>query len=538
MRRIIIIILLLTPLRIHAQTFEEAVLKLTGASELEMLDQQVIERFESLRRRPVPINIVTRSRLLAAGLMTPYQIATLIDYRSRHGDVLSQAELSLIDGFGKETAEALASFVSFDSPQLPGHLPDPPGYESSLLGRYATREGESNWGLKYKGNYGDRLEAAAAARTYYGDPFMPPANHSWYAAAWGRRCLGKFVLGDFNARFGQGLILWSGFSLSSVSTPASFSRRPSGISPSWSYGTASRRGVAADFDFGRVLVSTMYDTRERMPAANVTRLLRNGQVGLTAMCAGADEKGRLEQAGASADWRFCIRGTDLFGEAAYIFPTGEAKALAGVVKPLGDNAVAALRGSWTKDVATLALGTEFLKWTLTAEGTSRPGKNQLKILISRVFSLSDRLSLKLRTAERLRDYDERLRSDVRMDFCLSGGEFLMNWRLNWLKCVNHSWLTYLEAGYKDDKHALWLRGGLFRIDDWEDRIYAYERDAPGSFNVPAYYGRGYNISLVGSCKVPAVGMKAYLRASYVDYPWNKKAKPGRAELRMQVMYDF
>jgi hypothetical protein len=47
---------------------------------------------------------------------------------------------------------------------------------------------------------------------------------------------------------------------------------------------------------------------------------------------------------------------------------------------------------------------------------------------------------------------------------------------------------------------LFLRVTGFSISSWAARIYCYERDAPGTFYVPAYNGRGLATSLVGSCK--------------------------------------
>ena len=80
-----------------------------------------------------------------------------------------------------------------------------------------------------------------------------------------------------------------------------------------------------------------------------------------------------------------------------------------------------------------------------------------------------------------------------------------------------------------------MRG--MRGDKWDDRIYVYERDAPGSFNVPAFYGRGLWTSLYCSCKVTKWG-KLYCRTSYVSYPFMEKKKPGKAELKLMMTVKF
>jgi hypothetical protein len=38
--------------------------------------------------------------------------------------------------------------------------------------------------------------------------------------------------------------------------------------------------------------------------------------------------------------------------------------------------------------------------------------------------------------------------------------------------------------------TLWLRHAVFNTDDWNSRIYAYENDLPGTFNIPALSGKG------------------------------------------------
>jgi hypothetical protein len=84
-----------------------------------------------------------------------------------------------------------------------------------------------------------------------------------------------------------------------------------------------------------------------------------------------------------------------------------------------------------------------------------------------------------------------------------------------------------------------LRQGFFKIDEWDDRIYAYERSAPGSFKVPAYYGRGLWTALTVSAKLSRF-CKMYLRSSCTAYPFMpmEKRKPGKAELELYSVFSF
>ena len=109
--------------------------------------------------------------------------------------------------------------------------------------------------------------------------------------------------------------------------------------------------------------------------------------------------------------------------------------------------------------------------------------------------------------------------------------------MNALDCDGTGYLSYLEGGYVAEKISLYLRQGFFLIDDWDDRIYVYERDAPGSFTSPAMYGRGLWTAMTTSVKLTNL-LKFYVRASFIGYPFMEKKKPGKAELKLQLQYRF
>ena len=79
------------------------------------------------------------------------------------------------------------------------------------------------------------------------------------------------------------------------------------------------------------------------------------------------------------------------------------------------------------------------------------------------------------------------------------------------------------------------RGGIFRIDEWNDRIYVYQQDAPGTFNVPAFYGRGWNLSLYAAVHLGR-HHSIWLRLDCVQYPWNLTPKQGKLECRLQYRW--
>ena len=85
---------------------DSSVLAITGADILEDLDETHIELFQDLASHPLDINLATRSRLASSGLFTPFQIASLLEYRAASGDILSLEELSAVDGFSGTAVKA------------------------------------------------------------------------------------------------------------------------------------------------------------------------------------------------------------------------------------------------------------------------------------------------------------------------------------------------------------------------------------------------------------------------------------------------
>ena len=59
-------------------------------------------------------------------------------------------------------------------------------------------------------------------------------------------------------------------------------------------------------------------------------------------------------------------------------------------------------------------------------------------------------------------------------------------------------LVYQEGGFRpaSGKWRISLRSTLFCAQEWDARIYCYERDMPGTFSVPVYYGKGTGLYAV------------------------------------------
>ena len=154
--------------------------------------------------------------------------------------------------------------------------------------------------------------------------------------------------------------------------------------------------------------------------------------------------------------------------------------------------------------------------------------------------LNDALCLGVRLNVRLRNWEECFsKTELRSEVTWMPGKLFLAARINGMLCAALGLLGYVEAGYKGEKLSAYFRQGIFRIDNWDDRIYVYERDAPGNFSVPSYYGRGVWSALALSWRFSSSG-RLYLRAASTSYPFmsGEKKKPGKAELKLQYVFSF
>lgn len=573
----------------------ESLMYILGAESPEGMDADEVERLIAYIERPVKINDASMDRLVSSGLMTAYQAVSLTDYRERHGALASLSELAAVDGFGHEHVWMIAPFITLESD---GHGVKDTCVRVDLSSRAGCRyNGEGNafgYGLKTRLEVGDKWRISVSSSAPYNAITRLPEVYSASVSYESSAIPLRVVLGDFNARFGQGVVLWNGMTMSGVSSPASFMRTPSGLSHVFSFtGGSSLTGVAADLKLRKVKIAAFlaspgikYKYSALMPAVNLTWRGQNVQIGVTHYSETdfSNERNSFIINGmkTSVDVAACVRGIDLFMEMAYDWRNITGAAIAGLTFTAGEgvkmasmlrfypaqydsswsgavrsgsrcsNEYAAAfscsisRGTWVKTDGTEGYAASVRRHiaNISADAAYYPvpksssGRSmQFKVLADWSVMISPGLKLKLRLAERIRTWGLPSRTDVRLDCSWILSRFTVNSRVNVLCCDKTGTLAYLEGGYKDKSLSVFLRHGYFIVDDWDDRIYVYERDAPGSFNAPAFYGRGLWLSLSGMWRVSRKG-KVYIRMSLTEYPFMKKKKPGRAELKLQYAVSF
>ena len=539
----------------------EAIMKVCGVTDIENLDSERVEYLSDLIRHPVRINSAGRSELEATGLLTPYQIVSLMDYRSRHGSVLSSVELSQVDGFNWSVAETVSPFLNFGCAGSPGRKTDWIKGEVNVRGGYKSRtdrnETKSMYGVKSRFSFSDRVVLSVSATESYDSTRYWPTLYSGNLL-WNHSC-GKVIIGDFNARFGQGLCMWNTASFSSLTSPSYFMKRPSGLSASNSFtGLSALTGVASDLIVDRWKLSaaislpgikkvyTRPDDVMLAPAVNLTRFGRYGHAGVTHYMAFSDFMSasyRIPSMLSSLDASVCISGINLFCETAYDWVKNMPSVLLGGEFGLGEKTVMVAQARYhpSANEHALALAGEYSDrkhvLTFSAEGKYHPdGKTkgskeayQVKGQVDWKWVPIDRVEVKLKLSERFRTWGLKSLSKIRTDVRYICPSWNVALRLDAVKGMDFSCSGYLEGGYVRPSVSVYSRLGVYMVDNWDDRIYVYERDAPGNFNVPALYGRGFWTSVYVSWK-PAKWGRVYLCGIY--------KKPGNAELKLNLALHF
>lgn len=569
--------------------------------------------FLELMRKPMDLNTAGRERLSEFPLLTPFMVESLLDYRDEYGALASYAELSLVDGFDSLKVERMSPFVTIGDPSLQQDFAGmPPEVSNSVILRSRIsfkRSGEDMYGspfyryLRYGIEAGDVARAGFTAESDPGEKGFPDFASVFLEisgiplSADGRSGISRIVAGDYSLRFGQGLALWTGFSMNALSQPSSVIRGNPGVRPYTSSAESGffRGGAVTMNLFTRVGVTAFVSSRYRdarvendyfvtMPddgvhdsdraldakwqlketvgGANVTFDGRNFRLGLTALAYGFDKKdGRRKsyynehlsydgtQFNLAADFVFSVLGARLFGEVA-VDRKMHLAAIAGAVCPVSSEWEFSVSGRYY-DYRYVAMysgaycnsscnneagGTVVLRYTpgrslLFTAGAAythyphhrfgvRGPSDVMKISAECDWNLLERHNLHFRTSYSADNGKEssvlRLRGDY--TFTLNPVLSLISRIETSLLPEDSGLLAYVELRYAalSGKLRCAVRTTGFSTGEWAARIYCYEMGIPGSFSVPAYYGKGTGLYAVVTYK-PVRWFSASMKCSGAIY---------------------
>lgn len=258
--------------------------------------EELYENLALLLSHPADLNQITAEQLRTLYILNEVQVQAILDYRSLAGPFLSLYELQSIPQIDRQTFERLISFVTITDPQSALNkslltrifnernnylilrydrtLEDKVGYlnTTSEASRYhgspdrlymrfrTSRPSDFSIGFTAEKDAGEKIEWAPN-RKQYGAGFL-----SVHAQVLNKKKLKNLIIGDYQAQFGQGLVLGSAFGIGKNAEAVSTTRRANiGFMPYTSaYEAGYFRGLAASYQATKfITLHGFYSTRWR-----------------------------------------------------------------------------------------------------------------------------------------------------------------------------------------------------------------------------------------------------------------------------------
>lgn len=244
------------------QLIEDLVEEIAQNNENELDYSQITDNLYYYLNTPLNLNTATTDELENLYILNDFQIRSLQNYLDKNGTMLTIYELQLIEGFDYATIKKVLPFVqvsSADKTEAYKLLNALKYGKHQIYGRYSstveTPEGykpvsdslinakpESYYPgsrpriySRYKFNYNNKLQWGITAEKDPGEAFFKEPQSKgfdFYSAHLQVNNIGILntaLLGDFQAQFGQGLIMWSYMSSGKSSYVMDIKKRGKGL---------------------------------------------------------------------------------------------------------------------------------------------------------------------------------------------------------------------------------------------------------------------------------------------------------------------
>ena len=259
---VILLVALILSLKATAQVVVDTTLRYPYVVEnmLEMLAERenlsdealtdIADNLIALLEDPVNLNDTAPDNLGRLPI-SAFQIIALTEYIRNHGQMVTPYELQLVPGFDETLTEQLLPFIKvvtlerlklgkriFRSSVLTRYkrvLETQKGYRPGVDGGYAGSPDALL--IKAKITATQKIRLGVTAEKDPGEEFFKGSNsrgfdfHSGYLALSRIGIMKQVVVGDFSANFGQGLTLWSGYSLGKASLMTSPEKHQQTVTP-------------------------------------------------------------------------------------------------------------------------------------------------------------------------------------------------------------------------------------------------------------------------------------------------------------------
>ena len=215
-------------------------------------------------QHPLNLNMATREELGKLRMLNDYQIEALIDYRKNNRSLQSIYELLYVPGFSEQNIEMLTPFVTCNAvvqkfrldsnlfkhnenelllrwqrivEKQQGYLPVPDSILKANPDKSRYLGSPNKMYLRYRFSLKNQIKGGFLAENDAGEEFFAGSNHQgfdFYSAhllySNNNTILQSFAVGDYHVHTGQGLLLWSSFSVGKSSYVSNLCKRSSLIS--------------------------------------------------------------------------------------------------------------------------------------------------------------------------------------------------------------------------------------------------------------------------------------------------------------------
>lgn len=255
----------------------------------------LFDELSSYYDQPLNLNKVSSEDLQQLYLLSDFQILQLCDHIARNGNLISIEELQTVEGFDQKTIKSIIPFVKVSTdPNLPHigakqlfndgkHelylryiriLEKQKGFKPIDDSTLASNPNKRYLGsadrlyLRYRFKYSNKISWGLTAEKDEGEQFFSgtqPHGFDFYSAHLFLKGIGKLkhvAIGDYQAQFGQGLTLWSGWGFTKSSFVMSIKKNPLGLKPYTSVDENEfLRGSAVTVALGKLEITSFYSNK-------------------------------------------------------------------------------------------------------------------------------------------------------------------------------------------------------------------------------------------------------------------------------------
>ncbi len=232
-----------------------------AASDKEIDYTTLLDNLNIYKEHPLDLNTATKDQLENLTLLNDLQVQALLDHIAKNGKLISLEELQSIDGFDLQTIYDILPFVKVNEGSA-GTKPDFKKMftqgKSMLIIRYqqvleeqkgfsppdtSTNDTHRYYGsaakiyARYRYTFNDQFSFGITGEKDAGEEFFNGSQKSgfdFYSAHLfyrGNGLLKSIALGDFQAQYGQGLVLWSGLAFGKSADVMNIKKNGRGLVP-------------------------------------------------------------------------------------------------------------------------------------------------------------------------------------------------------------------------------------------------------------------------------------------------------------------